>query len=101
MGLRKGIVTGAGLILLIGSAAHAADDKLECELKLSHAESLVDQKINQKLLSEDDVEAINLLLDEADEACTRENPDFKGANEALDKVNKLVSAATKPSQKDQ
>ena len=99
MGLRKGIVTGAGLILLIGSAAHAADGKLECELKLSHAESLVDQKINQKLLSEDDVETINLLLDEADEACTKE--DLHGANEALDKVNELVSAATKPSQKNQ
>lgn len=99
MGLRKGIVAGACLMLLIGSAAHAADDRLACELRLSQAESLVDQKINQKLLSEDAVEDINLLLDEADEACTLE--DGKGLNEALDKVNELVSAATKPSQKNQ
>lgn len=95
--MRKAIL-GACLILLV-SAAHADDDEYKCQLKLIEAESLFNQKTNEKLLSEKAIEDINLFLDEADEACIQ--GDQKGVNEALDKVNELVSSATNSGQKDQ
>jgi hypothetical protein len=96
MGMRKRIATSACLMLLTGGAAHAADDQVACEVKLSQAETLVDQKIEAKALSEDDVEKANLLLDKADAFCTKGK--YAQASKTLANVNKLVSAADQPSQ---
>jgi hypothetical protein len=94
--MRKRIVIGACLVLLMGGAAYAADDQAACEAKLSQAEKLVDDKIEAKLLSEGDVDQANMLLDEADALCT-EGKDAE-ATKTLANVNKLVSAATPASQ---
>jgi len=93
--MRKRIVTGACLMLLMG-AAYAADDQAACEAKLSQAETLVEQKVEAKALSEDDVEKANLLLDEADALCT--DGKYAEATKTLANVNKLVAAAGQPSQ---
>jgi hypothetical protein len=97
--MRKSIVTGACLMVLMGGAAHAADDETACEIKLSQTEAFVDQKIEQKLLSEGDVENINMLLDEADALCTEGKDDE--AAKTLANVRKMVAAAKKPSQQGQ
>lgn len=94
--MRKRIVTGACLMLLMGGAAYATDDQsAACEAKLSQAETLVDQKVEEKLLSEGDVEEVNMLLDEADALCTEGK--YAEASKTLANVNKLVSAAGQPS----
>jgi len=97
--MRNGIVTSACLMWLVGGAAHAADDQTACEIKLSQAEAFVDHKIKQKLLSEGDVENINMLLDEADALCTEGKDDE--AAKTLANVRKMVAAAKKPSQEGQ
>jgi hypothetical protein len=97
--MRRGIVTGACLMVLMGGAAHAADDQIACEVKLRQAEAFVDHKIEQKLLSEGDVENINMLLDEADALCTEGK--YAEAAKTLANVRKMVAAATKPSQQGQ
>jgi len=94
--MRKRIVTGACLMLLMGGAAYAADDQAACEAKLSQAETLVEQKVEAKALSEDDVEKANMLLDEADALCT--DGKYAEATKTLANVNKLVAAAGQPSQ---
>ena len=97
--MRKGIVTGACLIVLMSGAAHADNDQTACEIKLSQTEAFVDHKIEQKLLSEGDVENINMLLDEADALCTEGK--YAEAAKTLANVRKMVAAATKPSQQGQ
>lgn len=125
--MRKRIVTGACLVLLMGGTAHALDAQSQdaqpgdaqpkeaqhkqdqhkadhpdteqyvaCEAKLSAAEKRVNDKIGAKLLSEANVDQINMLLDEADAACTNgKNPD---ARKALGDVDRLVAGAALPSQ---
>jgi soluble cytochrome b562 len=94
--MRKRILTGACLVLLMGGAAYATDDQTACEAKLSQAEKAVDDKVEAKLLSEGDLEEVNMLLDEADALCT--DGKFAEATKTLANVNKLVSAATPASQ---
>lgn len=98
--MRKRILAGACLMLLMGGAAYAADDQeAACMAKLSQAEARVDQKVDEKLLSEGDVEEVNILLDEADALCTEGK--YDEATKALANVDKIVSAATRPSQEDE
>lgn len=94
------IMTGACLVLLMGGGAYAADDQeVACQQKLSQAESLVDQKVKEKLLSEGDLEEVNMLLDEADALCTEGK--YGEATKALANVDKIVSAASQPHQEGQ
>jgi hypothetical protein len=92
--MRKRIVTGACLVCLMGAPAYAIDSEQSCMDQLAQTETLVDQKVEATLLSESDVEEVNMLLDEADAACTE--GDYKKASETLGNVNKLVSAAASP-----
>ncbi len=70
-------------MLAIAQRGHA-DNELECRRRLIDAEPLFNQRLDAKLLSEQDVEEIALLLDKTDEACTL--GDGKGLNEALDEL---------------
>ena len=94
--MRKRIVTGACLMLLMGGGAYADDDQTACEAKLSQAEMLVEQKIEAKALSEGNVEDVNMLLDEADAFCTAGK--YAQASKTLANVTKLVAAPGQPSQ---
>ncbi|HUU25478.1 MAG TPA: hypothetical protein VMW68_07955 [Methyloceanibacter sp.] len=89
--MRERIVTSVCMILLMGAAAYAADAEQACMDKLAQAESLVDQRVEAKALSEGEVEDVNMLLDEADAACT--TGDYKKAGETLANVNKIVTPA--------
>jgi len=89
--MRERIVTSACMILLMGGAASAADAEQACMDKLAQTESLVDQRVEAKALSEGEVEDVNMLLDEADAACT--TGDYKKAGETLANVNKMVTPA--------
>ena len=89
--MRERIVTSACMLLLMGGAAYAADAEQACMDKLAQAESLVDQRVEAKALSEGEVEDVNMLLDEADAACT--TGDYKKAGETLANVNKMVTPA--------
>lgn len=92
--MRKRIVTGACLVLLLSGTAYAIDEDVQaCMNELAQTETLVDQRVEAKALSEGDVEEVNLLLDEADAFCTE--GDIEKARKALADVNKLV---TPPSQ---
>ena len=83
------IVASTCLIMLMGGGALAADDEQACMDQLAKVETLVDQRVEAKALSEGDVEDVNLLLDEADAACTE--GDYKKARQRLADVNKLVA----------
>ena len=87
--MRTRLVTSACLVLLMGGAALAADDEQACMARLAQAETLVDQRVEAKALSEGDVEDVNMLLDEADAACTEGN--YKKAKKTLANVNKMVA----------
>lgn len=89
--MRTRIVTSACLILLMGGTALAVEDEQACIDKLTATEALVDKKVEAKALSEGDVEDVNMLLDEADAACT--DGDYKKARKSLAKVEKLVTPA--------
>ena len=83
------IVTSTCLILLMGGGALAVDNEQACMAQLAKAETLVDQRVEAKALSEGEVEDVNLLLDEADAACTE--GDYTTAKQRLADVNKLVA----------
>ena len=87
--MRSRILTSACLVLLLGSNALAADDEQACMDQLAKTEALVDQRVEAKALSEGDVEDVNLLLDEADAACTE--GEYKKAQQSIAKVNELVA----------
>ena len=89
--MRKRIVTSACLMLLMGVPAYAVEGEQACMDQLAKTEAMVDQRVEATALSESDVEDVNLLLDEADAACTE--GDFKKASEKLASVNKMVAAA--------
>jgi len=87
--MRTRIVTSACLILLLGGTALAVDDEQACMDKLAKAEALVDKRVEARALSEGDVEDLNMLLDEADAACTE--GDFKKAKKSLAGVRKMIT----------
>jgi hypothetical protein len=89
--MRDRIVTSACMILIMGGAAYAADPEQACMNKLAQTETLVDQRVEAKALSEGEVEDVNMLLDEADAACT--SGDYTKASETLANVNKMVTPA--------
>ena len=59
--------------------------------QLAETESLVDQTVNAKALDEGDVEEVNMLLDEADAACT--DGDYGKAKTTMAKVKTMLEAA--------
>lgn len=83
------IMTSACLMLLVSGGTLAADDEQACMEELAQAEALVDQRVEAKALSEGDVEDVNMLLDEADAACTE--GEYKKAKQSIAKVNEMVA----------
>jgi soluble cytochrome b562 len=94
--MRERIVISACIVLLTAGAAHAEDAEQACMERLAETETLVDQRVEAKALSEGDVEDVNMLLDEADAFCTEGN--YKKANETLANVNKMIAPAPEPAQ---
>lgn len=91
--MRRRLLTSTCLLLLLGGSALAADDEQACMDQLAQTEALVDQQVEAKALSEGDVEDVNMLLDEADAACTEGK--YKKAKKSIAKVNKLVASPAK------
>ena len=89
--MRECIMISACIVLLLGGTAYAADEEQACVDELAKTETLVDQRVEAKALSEGEVEEVNLLLDEADALCTEGN--FKKAKETLATVSKMVAPA--------
>jgi hypothetical protein len=88
--MRARILISTCLMSLMGGSALAADDQA-CMDQLAQAEALVDQRVEAKALSEGDVEDVNMLLDEADAACTE--GDYKKAQQSIAKVNEMIAPA--------
>lgn len=88
--MQKSIAIGVFVAVLTGSASYAQEDEHQaCMDQLAKTESLVDERVNAKALDEGEVEDVNMLLDEADEACTEGK--FKKAKNKLTNVKKLVT----------
>ncbi len=91
--MRRRIVTGACLVLLMGGSAYAADDQAAvdaCAEELARVEGLFHDKIEgADPLNEATVEKASMLLDEADALCTEGN--VGEANKTLAAVAKLVT----------
>ena len=87
------IVIGAALACLMGGAAYAVDQPAEgadqCTQQLAATEEAVQNKVDAKTISEDDMEKANELLDQADAQCTEGN--LAEATETLAKVNGIVA----------
>lgn len=95
--MRERIVIGACIVLLMGGTGYAADDKEQaCMDELAKTETLVDQRVEAKALSEGEVEEVNLLLDEADALCTEGK--YKRARDTMADVNKLITRAAEPAE---
>ena len=94
--MRRRIVTGACLVLLMGGggAAYAVDDQAgvdACTEELARVEGLFhDQIEGTNPLNEATVEKASMLLDEADALCTEGK--VGQANKTLAAVAKLVTA---------
>jgi len=89
------VVIGASLACLLSGAAYAVDEAVEpaegedqCTQQLAAAEEAVQNKIYVHILSEEDTEKVNELLDQADAQCTE--GDLAKATETLAAVNKIV-----------
>lgn len=89
--MRGRIIMSACIVLTMGGTAFAQDPGQACVNQLAETETLVDQTVNAKALDEGDVEEVNLLLDEADAACT--DGDFAKAKETLAKVKSMLKPA--------
>ncbi|MCB1441410.1 MAG: hypothetical protein KDJ72_00170 [Methyloceanibacter sp.] len=89
--MRERIVISACIVLLMGGTALAQDAGDACVNQLAETESLVDQTVNAKALDEGDVEEVNMLLDEADAACT--DGDYGKAKTTMAKVKTMLEAA--------
>ena len=97
--MRRLFVTSACVVLLATGVAQAQDPGqdaeqdagLACVNQLAETETLVDQTVNAKALDEGDVEEVNMLLDEADAACT--DGDFDKAKDTLSKVKGMLKPA--------
>lgn len=94
--MRERSIISACIVLLMAGTAHAADKEQACTDKLAETETLVDQRVEAKALSEGEVEEVNLLLDEADAACTEGK--YGRAHETMTEVTKLVTPAAEPAQ---
>jgi hypothetical protein len=89
--MRARILISTCLMLLMGGSALAADYDQACMDQLAQAEALVDQRVEAKALSEGDVEDVNMLLDDADAACTE--GDYNKAKQNIAKVNEMMAPA--------
>jgi hypothetical protein len=87
--MRERILIGACIVLLMSGTAHAVDEEQACVAALANTETLVDQRVEAKALSEGEVEEVNMLLDEADVLCTEGK--YSKAKETLASVAKLVA----------
>ncbi|MEM7193103.1 MAG: hypothetical protein AAF405_09650 [Pseudomonadota bacterium] len=93
--MRLSNVMSACIVLIAAAAltgpALGQDAADACIDKLSKTESMVDETVNAKVLDEGDVEEVNILLDEADAACT--DGDYKRAEAKLAKVMSMLKPA--------
>jgi len=89
--MRERIMISACMVLLMAGTVYAADEEQACVNELAKTETLVDQRVEAKALSEGEVEEVNLLLDEADALCTEGK--YKKAKETLAEVSKMVTPA--------
>ena len=89
--MRGRIVIGACFVLMMGGPVLAEDAGQACVNQLAETETLVDQTVNAKALDEGDVEEVNMLLDEADAACTE--GDYAKAKETLSQVKGMLKPA--------
>jgi soluble cytochrome b562 len=87
--MRERFLISACIVLLMGGTAYAVDEEQACVTELADTETLVDQRVEAKALSEGEVEEVNMLLDEADALCTEGK--YKKAKETLANVTKLVT----------
>jgi hypothetical protein len=94
--MRERILLSACVVVLMAGTAVAEDAEQACMDQLAATESLVDQRVEAKALSEGDVEDVNMLLDDADAACTE--GDYKKAKQTLAEINKMVTAPAQPAQ---
>jgi len=78
----------------MGGTALAEDAGQACVNQLAETETLVDQTVNAKALDEGDVEEVNMLLDEADAACT--DGEYGKAKETLSQVKGMLKPAPAP-----
>lgn len=92
--MRNRIVISACIVLMMGGTALAEDDGQACVNQLAETESLVDETVNAKVLDEGDVEEVNMLLDEADAACT--DGEYATAKKTLAKVKGMLKPAPPP-----
>jgi hypothetical protein len=92
--MRRRIVMSACFVLMMGATAMAQDAGEDCVNQLADTETLVDQTVNAKALDEGDVEEVNMLLDEADAACT--DGDYAKAKTTLAKVKGMLKPAPAP-----
>jgi uncharacterized protein Yka (UPF0111/DUF47 family) len=92
--MRRRIVMSACFVLMMGATAMAQDAGDACVSQLADTETLVDQTVNAKALDEGDVEEVNMLLDEADAACT--DGDYAKAKTKLAKVKGMLKPAPAP-----
>ncbi len=93
--MRKRMVTGACLVMLMGGAAYAVDDQAgvdACTEELARVEGIFHDKIEgANSPNEAMVEKASMLLDDADAQCTEGN--FDEAKKTLADVTKLVTAS--------
>lgn len=89
--MRGRIVLSACFVLLMGGTALAEDEGQACVNQLAETETLVDETVNAKALDEGDVEEVNMLLDEADAACT--DGEYGKAKKTLSKVKSMLKPA--------
>ncbi|MEM7398681.1 MAG: hypothetical protein AAF354_07050 [Pseudomonadota bacterium] len=81
----------ACFVMMMGGPVLAEDAGQACVNQLAETETLVDQTVNAKALDEGDVEEVNMLLDEADAACTE--GDYAKAKETLSQVKGMLKPA--------
>lgn len=96
--MRRRIVMSACFVLMMGATAMAEDAGQDCMNQLDETVSLVDQTVNAKALDEGDVEEVNMLLDEADAACT--DGDYDQAKTTMAKVKGMLKPAPAPAEEE-
>ncbi|BAQ17917.1 hypothetical protein [Methyloceanibacter caenitepidi] len=92
--MRGRIVMSACIVLMMSGTAFAQDAGEDCVNQLAETETLVDQTVNAKVLDEGDVEEVNMLLDEADAACT--DGDYGKAKTTMAKVKGMLKSVPAP-----
>jgi len=92
--MRGRLVMSACFVVMMSGTVLAEDAGQACVNQLAETETLVDQTVNAKALDEGDVEEVNMLLDEADAACTE--GDYDKAKETLSQVKGMLKPAPAP-----